>query len=139
MNRQPLIVNLSGEQKRVLGFASWGQVSISAAGIILGVVLFSIFKALFSFAGAGMGTSTIIGGIAFLAAVLPFVYVAFKPIRDNQGNLLYYESKQLMINYRFRRYEIGTYLNVKTNAHAVNSRLPYVYARVIHEHLEEEQ
>ena len=106
MNRQPLIVNLSGEQKRVLGFASWGQVSISAAGIILGVVLFSIFKALFSFAGAGMGTSTIIGGIAFLAAVLPFVYVAFKPIRDNQGNLLYYESKQLMFNYRFIRYDI---------------------------------
>lgn len=126
MDRQPLIVNLSGEQKRVLGFASWGQVSISAAGVILGVILFSIFKALFSFMGAGMGVSVIIGGIAFLVAFVPFAYIAFKPIRDNQGNLLYYESKQLMINRRFEKYEIGTYLNIKTNAHAVNSKLPYV-------------
>lgn len=129
MNRQPLIVNLSGEQKRVLGFASWMQVSITAGGVILGVLLFGIFKALFSFVGASIGVSIIVATIVFLVAFVPFAYVAFKPIRDSQGNLLYYESKQLVINYRFTRFETGTYLNVKTNAHAVNSRLPYVVKR----------
>lgn len=138
MKRQPLIVNLSGEQKRVLGFASWMQVSITAGGVILGVLLFGIIKAFFTFTGASLGVSIVIAAIGFLIAFVPFAYVAFKPVRDSQGNLLYYQSKQLVINYRFERFEVGTYLNVKTNAHPVNSRLSYVVRRDLDHPYEEE-
>lgn len=43
-SRQELIVNLSGEQKKVLGFASWMQVSITAGGVIIGILLFTIIS-----------------------------------------------------------------------------------------------
>lgn len=43
-NKQELIVNLSGAQKKVLGFATWLQVSISAVGIILGCIVFAILN-----------------------------------------------------------------------------------------------
>lgn len=124
--RQVLIVNLSGDQKKVLGFASWTQVSISAAGVILGSIVFTIISSILGAAGTGSGAAIVIGAIFFVAIIAPFAYVAFKPIRDKQGDLLYYYSKQLMINYRFKRQEIGTYVKIQPNRHPVNARLPYV-------------
>ena len=40
--KRVLIVNLSGDQKKVLGFASWMQVSITAGGIFVGVILYTL-------------------------------------------------------------------------------------------------
>lgn len=51
--------------------------------------------------------------------------MAFKPVRDKQGDLLYYENKQIMINRRFLTHEIGTYLNLQPPHHPVNRALPY--------------
>ena len=59
-DRQQLIVNLSGDQKKALGFASWTQISISAVGLILGVLGFSVIRWLLKMIGAGLGTSVII-------------------------------------------------------------------------------
>lgn len=36
-----------------------------------------------------------------------------------------------MINYRFLRREVGTYINIQPNRHPVNARLPYVKKRRI--------
>lgn len=123
--RQVLIVNLSGDQKKVLGYASWTQISITGAGIILGALVFKLIQWICKLSGAGLGSSTTIAGLFFLAVVGPFVYVAFKPVRDKQGDLLYYENKQIMINRRFLTLEIGTYLNLQPPHHPVNRALPY--------------
>lgn len=130
-SRQVLIVNLSGTQKKVLGFASWLQVGITASGIILGSVIYTILNNILLSIGTGVGASIVIAGMAFVAVLVPFGIVAFKPIRDKQGDLLYYESTQLMINYRFLRREVGTYINIQPNRHPVNARLPYVKKRRI--------
>lgn len=130
-SRQVLVVNLSGEQKKVLGYASWLQVSITATGIILGSIVFTILNNMMLAFGTGSGTSIIISGMVFVAVVTPFVVIAFKPVRDKQGDLLYYQSTQMLINYRFLRREVGTYLNIQTNRHPVNARLPYVVQRRI--------
>lgn len=130
-SRQVLVVNLSGDQKKVLGLASWTQVSITAAGIILGSILFSILNSIMSALGTPGGTSVMIAAIVFAAVAAPFAYVAFKPIRSRQGDLLYYEYKQLRINYDFRRKETGTYINIQRNRHPVNARLPYVRKSVL--------
>lgn len=130
-SRQELIINLSGEQKKVLGFASWMQVSITAAGIIVGILLFTIISNILKAIGTGSGSSTVIASLFFAAAAAPAAYIAFKPIRDKQGDLLYYESTQLLINYRYLRREVGTYINFQPHKHQVNERLPYVVKRHI--------
>lgn len=127
--RQVLIVNLSGDQKKVLGFASWTQVSITGAGIIVGALVFKLIQWICKLSGAGLGSSVTMASLFFLAAFTPFIYVAFKPIRDKQGDLLYYENKQILINRRFLSREIGTYLNLQPPHHPVNSALPYVVHR----------
>ncbi len=119
---QTLIVDLSGDQKSVLGFATWKQVSISAVGLIFGALAFSLVRWLFSLMGAGLGTSVIFAGTVFAIILLPFVYVAFKPIKDAQNNILYYEYKQLIIDRNFKEKEIGTYINIQPNTHVVNKR-----------------
>lgn len=130
-SRQVLIVNLSGEQKKVLGFASWSQVSMVAAGLILGSLVYSILNSILLAMGLGGGTAIVIAGMAFVAVLAPLAIIAFKPIRDKQGDLLYYQSTQLLINYRFLRREVGTYINIQPNRHPVNARLPYVVPRRI--------
>lgn len=127
--RQVLIVNLSGDQKKVLGFASWTQVSITGAGIIVGTLLFKLIQWICKLSGAGLGSQVTMASLFFIAAVTPFVYVAFRPIRDKQGDLLYYENKQILINRHFLSREIGTYLNLQFAHHPVNSALPYVVNR----------
>ena len=122
-------MNLSGDQKKVLGFASWTQVSITAAGIILGSILFTIVKALLSSFNTGAGSAIMAGFFVFILSAAPFAYVAFRPIRDKQGNLLYYMNKQLEIDYQFHRKELGTYLNIQRPRRAVNRRLPYARIR----------
>ena len=64
------------------------------------------------------------GFFVFILSAAPFAYVAFRPIRDKQGNLLYYMNKQLEIDYQFHRKELGTYLNIQRPRRAVNRRLP---------------
>ena len=81
--------------------------------------------------GLGGGTAIVIAGMAFVAVLAPLAIIAFKPIRDKQGDLLYYQSTQLLINYRFLRREVGTYINIQPNRHPVNARLPYVIPRRI--------
>lgn len=125
MGRQVLIVNLSGDQKKVLGFASWTQVSITAAGIILGCIVFTLVKALLNAIGAGAGAAVMSGAICFVVVAGPFAYVAFRPIRDKQGNLLYYMNKQLEIDHQFARKEIGTYVNIQPSRRPINRRLSY--------------
>ena len=132
-SRQVLIVNLSGEQKKVLGLASWSQVGIATGGIILGTIIFTIVNNILQAIGTGSGSSIVISAMFFIAVAAPFGVVAFKPIRDKQGDLLYYEFTQLMINYRFPRREVGTYVNVQPNRHPVNARLPYVVQRRIYD------
>ncbi|MCR1903903.1 hypothetical protein [Lactobacillus taiwanensis] len=127
--RQELIVNLSGDQKKVLGFASWTQVSISAVGIILGVIGFSVIQWLMKLGGAGLGSIVIFGGLVGIVIAAPFLYVAFKPIVDEQNNLLYYEYKQIMINRNFTTKEIGTYLNLQPPRHHVNSGSPHTVSK----------
>ncbi len=129
MGRQVLIVNLSGDQKKVLGFASWTQVSITAAGIILGSIFFTLVKAILTSMNTGAGAAVMAAGIVFVVIAGPFAYVAFRPIRDKQGNLLYYMNKQLEIDYQFERKEIGTYVNIQRPRRAVNRRLPYAPAK----------
>ena len=123
--KRVLIVNLSGDQKKVLGFASWMQVSITAGGIFVGVILYTLVYRLLQAMGAGTGVSLIFGAIFFVAVVAPLAYVAFKPVRDKHGNLLYYQYKQLLINYSYERDEIGSYLNIQPKLHSVNADLPY--------------
>lgn len=119
-DREELIVNISGDQKKVLGFASWTQVSISAVGLILGVIAFSLIHWIMKMGGAGIGSIVIFGGLIFVIIFAPFVYVAFKPITDDQGNLLYYQYKQIMIDRNFETKEVGTYLNLQPPRHRVN-------------------
>lgn len=126
-----LVVNLSGEQKKVLGFASWKQVNISAAGLILGVIVFTVIKVLLSLIGTSTAASVFIAFVFMALVTGPFVFVAFYPIRDKDGNLLYYMSKQLQIDHNFERREVGTYLNLHENNHAVNQR--FHYARILEE------
>lgn len=121
-DRQQLIVNLSGDQKKALGFASWTQISISAVGLILGVLGFSVIRWLLKMIGAGLGTSVIIAGLIFIAIFAPFAYLAFKPVVDDQNNLLYYQYKQVLINRNFLTKEIGTYLNLQPNQHNINNK-----------------
>lgn len=123
--RQELIVNLSGDQKNVLGFASWTQVSISAIGIVLGTIFFNIVKLFLTAIGVRTGGAILFAFICFAIVAGPFVFVAFYPIRDQQGNLLYHLNKQLIINYQFERREVGTYINYQPAHHAVNASLPY--------------
>ena len=118
--RQVLTVDLSGEQKNVLGFASWTQVSISAIGIILGVLIFVLAKSMFSLAGTAVSIG--IAAVLFGIVLAPFIYIAFVPIRDKQGNLLYYKYKQLLIDYQYKRTELGTYVNIQSNHYPVNRR-----------------
>lgn len=127
--RQELIVDLSGEQKSVLGFATWKQVSISAIGLVLGVIVFTVIKFLLTAIGASASVAVLIALLFFTTAVAPFLYIAFWPIRDRQGNLLYYMSKQIQIDRAFEQNETGTYLNIQTNHHAVNTHLPYALVR----------
>lgn len=129
--REVLIVNLSGDEKKVLGFASWTQVSITAVGVVVGAVLYTLIHGLLKTLGLGPGVSILISAIFFLVAVAPAAYVAFKPIRDSQQNLLYYQSRQLIIDYNYKRREIGTYINIQPNKRPVNSGLPYVVKRKI--------
>ena len=75
--------------------------------------------------GVSSGTAIVFSAMFFVATVVPFAVIAFKPIRDKQGDLLYYEDTQLLINYRFLRREVGTYINIQPNRHFVNERLPY--------------
>lgn len=121
-DRQQLIVNLSGDQKKALGFASWTQISISAVGLILGILAFSFIRWLLKLIGAGLGVSVIIAGIFFIAIFLPFIYLAFKQVVDEQNNLLYYQYKQVLINRNFKTKEVGTYLNLQPNQHPVNNK-----------------
>lgn len=123
--KQELIVNLKGDQKKVLGFASWTQVGITAVGVLLATIVFTLVKGLLSALGLKAAVAVIVAGILFLVIVAPFAYVAFWPVRDAQGNLLYYKSKELIINYQFTRQEIGTYLNIQPPRHPVNMALPY--------------
>ncbi|KJY54754.1 Uncharacterized protein JF73_17690 (plasmid) [Lactobacillus helsingborgensis] len=125
VTRQELIVNLSGPQKKVLGFATWLQVSISAAGLIIGSIIYTILNNILTAIGVSSGTAIVFSAMFFVATVVPFAVIAFKPIRDKQGDLLYYEDTQLLINYRFLRREVGTYINIQPNRHFVNERLPY--------------
>lgn len=129
--REMLIVNLSGDEKKVLGFASWTQVSITAVGVVIGAIFYTLIHGLLKAIGLGPGVSILISAIFFLIAVTPAAYVAFKPIRDSQQNLLYYESRQLIINYNFKRQEIGTYINIQPKRRPINSGLPYVVKRKI--------
>lgn len=123
--KRVLIVNLSGEQKKVLGWASWMQVSLTGAGIFIGVIFYTLISKFLQALGVGTGISIIAGAIFFLIAFVPFAFIAFKPIRDKHGNLLYYYNKQLLINYAYQRNEIGTYLNIQPKVHSVNADLPY--------------
>ncbi|MDE7056136.1 hypothetical protein [uncultured Lactobacillus sp.] len=118
--RQELIVNISGDQKRVLGYASWTQVGISAVGIILGILGFSIIHWIMKLGGAGIGSIAIFGGLLFAVIASPFFYIAFKPITDSQHNLLYYEYKQILIDRNYLTKEVGTYLNLQPRRHKVN-------------------
>lgn len=129
--REVLIVNLSGDEKKVLGFASWTQVSITAVGVVVGAIFYTLVHGLLKTLGLGPGVSILISAIFFLIAVAPAAYVAFKPIRDSQQNLLYYQSRQLIIDYNYKRREIGTYINIQPNKRPVNSSLPYVVKRKI--------
>lgn len=129
--REVLIVNLSGDEKKVLGFASWTQVSITAVGVVVGAIFYTLVHGLLKTLGLGPGVSILISAIFFLIAVAPAAYVAFKPIRDSQQNLLYYQSRQLIIDYNYKRREIGTYINIQPNKRPVNSSLPYVVKRNI--------
>lgn len=129
--REVLIVNLSGDEKKVLGFASWTQVSITAVGVVVGAIFYTLIHGLLKTLGLGPGVSILISAIFFLIAVAPAAYVAFKPIRDSQQNLLYYQSRQLIIDYNYKRREIGTYINIQPNKRPVNSSLPYVVKRNI--------
>lgn len=124
-NGKQLVVNLSGGQKEVLGFASWTQVKVSAVGIVLGVVMFTLIKFLLTLIGTSSFIAVTVAFLFFLLNAAPFVFIAFYPIRDKDGNLLYYMDKQLMINYRFERQEVGTYLNLHENNHPVNQRFSY--------------
>ena len=123
--KRVLIVNLSGDQKKVLGFASWMQVSITAGGFFVGVIFYTLIYKLLQAMGAGTGVSIIAGAIVFACIQGPLLYIAFKPVRDKNGNLLYYYYKQLLINYAYERDEIGTYLNIQQKIHSVNADLPY--------------
>lgn len=123
--RRVLIVNLSGDQKKVLGFASWMQVSLTGAGVFIGVIVYTLVSKILQATGTGTGVSIIVGALFFAGILAPFVYVAFKPVRDKNGNLLYYYNKQLLINYAYERDEIGTYLNIQPKIHSVNANLPY--------------
>lgn len=123
--KRVLIVNLSGDQKKVLGWASWMQVSLTGAGIFVGVIMYTLISKLLQAMGANTGVSVIFGAIFFLIVLVPFVFVAFKPVRDKHGNLLYYYNKQLLINYAYQRDEIGSYLNIQPKRHSVNADLPY--------------
>ena len=67
--RQELVVNLSGAQKNVLGFATWTQVSITAAGIILGSLVFTLVKFLLSAIGLGAGAAVLIALVFFVVIV----------------------------------------------------------------------
>lgn len=124
-DRQALIVNLSGDQKKVLGFASWMQVSITAAGIIIGAILFTLVKWGLTAVGTSSAVAVLTGVVIFALVVAPFAYVAFRPIRDKQGNLLYYMNRQLIIDYQFEKREVGTYVKIHKNRHPVNMGLPY--------------
>lgn len=123
--RQELIVNLSGDQKKALGFATWTQVGVSAAGIVAGTGVFTLIKFILTSLTVGAEVAVLIGLFFFTIVITPFLYIAFWPIRDSQGNLLYYMNKQLRINHDFERKEIGTYLNIQTNHQAVNRKLSY--------------
>ena len=120
--RQVLIVNLSEDQKSVLGFASWVQVEFTAVGIIVGGILYSLVHAWLKSIGVPTVFSVGIGIFLFACCVAPLAYIAFYPIRDDEGHLLYYMNKQLMINYDFERKELGTYINIQENHHIVNRR-----------------
>lgn len=111
--QRQLIVNLSGDQKRVLGIASWRQVGLTATGGIIGAILFVLTNKFLGFIGVPVTWSIIVGTIMFGLSVAPLAYIAFWPIRDNDGNLLYYKSTQLRIDYEFERNQIGTYLNIQ--------------------------
>lgn len=130
-SREKLIVNLSGDEKKVLGFASWTQVSITAVGIVIGVIFYTMIHGLLKTLGLGPGLSILISAIFFIIPTVIAAYVAFKPIRDSQQNLLYYLNKQLIIDYNYKRREIGTYINIQPNRRPVNASLPYVVKRNI--------
>lgn len=61
--RRELIVNLSGDQKKVLGFASWTQVSITAVGIILGSIIFTFIRWILTLLGTKGSVAVVIGAI----------------------------------------------------------------------------
>ena len=82
--RQELIVNLSGDQKKALGFATWTQVGISAAGIVAGTGVFTLIKFILTSLSVGAGVAVLIGLFFFTIVITPFLYIAFWPIIDSQ-------------------------------------------------------
>ena len=131
-DRQMLVVNLKGDQKSIFGIATPKQVSISTIGVIIGVILYTVCYKLMKSTGVSLGICLIFGGLLFFLAAAPFMYVAFKPIRDSQGNILYYLYTQLKIDF-YAKYEVGTYINLQEPKHPVNTALSYVCHRNIDE------
>lgn len=123
--RRVLIVNLSGDQKNVLGFASWTQVTITAVGIGLGIIIYTLMFKLLTLFGISTGVAIIVGAIMMAIVIAPFIYLAFFPVRDKDGHIIYYKNKQLMIDYFYNKQEKGTYLNIQPKIHSVNANLPY--------------
>ncbi|QNQ82952.1 hypothetical protein FP435_00165 (plasmid) [Lactobacillus sp. PV037] len=111
--RQKVIVDLSGEQKEVLGFATWTQVAISGTGLILGVIVFQLVRWFLKVVGAGVVASVTTGAIFFVIVLTPFIILAFIPVKDKNGNVLYYKIKQIQINRNFLKDEVGTYINIQ--------------------------
>lgn len=101
-DRQELIVNLSGDQKKVLGFASWTQVSISAAGLILGVLIFNITSWLLKLMGAGLGVKwdkKIVGNTRSHIYHVP----GQQGYNMNSANAIYFNSEQEAIAAGYRK------------------------------------
>lgn len=129
-NRQMLIANLKEDQKSIFGLISMHQLSVCGIGLIIGVILYQISNMILKSSGVSVGVCLIFGTFLFACAVGPFFYIAFKPIKDNQDNVLYYLDRQLIINFYYKD-EVGTYLNLKKPTHLVNKNLPYVKRREI--------
>lgn len=129
-NRQMLIANLKEDQKSIFGLISMHQLSVCGIGLIIGVILYQISNMILKSSGVSVGVCLIFGTFLFVCAAGPFFYIAFKPIKDNQDNILYYLDRQLIINFYYKD-EVGTYLNLKKPTHLVNKNLPYVKRRAI--------
>lgn len=114
---------LPKEEKALFGFLTYKQAMLISLGVISGFIAFWLVKFLLGFFTSFLD-KWIYSLIVWIVVIIPFAYIALKPVRSINDNglgvVLYPQYKQMIINYRAKD-EHGTYLNYHYN-HPVLSK-----------------